>query len=146
MADPSDTNAPSPMTGLLRIAVGFACGMVVWTALFTLFVAVYPASWGYGLLQAVLVVAAWCLSSAAGALVCVLVAQERGGAVGALRGATLGFVLAGGGLLYSVTGHRPAGSDAWPTDLLVWMIALVLAVVSGLAGGWIMGAALSRRA
>jgi hypothetical protein len=129
----------------LRTLAGFVCGTVVWMALFTIFVAFYPSAWGYGMLQAVLTAVAWCVSCGFGAAAWVLVARERSGVRGARWGLVLGFVVAGGGLLYSVTGHRPAGSDAWPTDLLLWAVAVGLAMTSGAIGGWITGAALSRR-
>ena len=146
MVTPSDSSAPPDSTlRPLRTVAGFVSGTVVWMALFTLFVAFYPAAWGYGVFQAVLAALAWCLSTGLGAAVYALVARERTSLRGARSGVILGFVVAGGGLLYSVTGHRPAGSDAWPTDLLLWGIALVMAMASGSVGGWIAGAALSRK-
>jgi dolichyl-phosphate-mannose--protein O-mannosyl transferase len=146
MATPSDSSAPPNATMRpLRTVAGFVSGTVVWMALFTLFVAFYPAAWGYGVFQAVLAALAWCMSTALGAAVYALVAQERTSRQGARSGVILGFVVAGGGLLYSVTGHRPANSDAWPTDLLLWGIALGMAMASGLVGGWIASAALSRK-
>lgn len=129
----------------VRILAGFVAGALVWLGLLVCFLLAYSTSWEYGTADAVPLAIAWCLSTLVGAAVLVLAAGAHRGAQGALLGLALGFIVAGGGLVYSVTGHRPTNSDAWPTDLLVWGIALVLASVSGLAGGWIAGRARARR-
>ena len=85
------------------------------------------------------------MSTLVGSAVFAVAAGARTAVVGGRLGLALGFIVAGGGLLYSVTGHRPANSDAWPTDLLIWAIALTLAMASGRIGGWAAGAALARR-
>lgn len=128
-----------------RILAAYVAGALVWLGLLVGFLLAYSTAWGYGTTLAVLALIAWCLSTLVGAAVVALAAGARRGAQGALLGLALGFIVAGGGLVYSVTGHRPANSDAWPTDLLIWGIALVSASVSGLAGGWIAGRARARR-
>jgi len=129
----------------LRAVGAFLAGTFVWLALFLGFLLAYSPSAAYGLPQALAAAVAWCLSTLAGALVSALLADVRQGDEGSLYGLAFGFIVAGGGLVYTVLGFRPAGSDAWPTDLLIWVVAVGLAMVSGLSGGWIGARMLSRR-